>query len=84
MSMMTSQNLKFADFTKQKLDISRMKHFFFKKKSINCTSRANLWQKSFVAEVTFKFKNYMNLLSFDREICKHFPNNHSLQNWSTH
>ena len=52
MPMMTSQILKFVDFTHKKtpqnLDISRTEHFFLQiKKFINYTSRATLLQKQF-------------------------------------
>ena len=56
MPMMTSQILKFVDFTKtQKSRYLEDETFFLQiKEFINYTSRATLWQKnSFVAEVTF-------------------------------
>ena len=61
MSMITSQILKFVDFTKiQKSRYLENETLFFlgkkkkkKKKFINYTSRATLWQKNtFVTEVT--------------------------------
>ena len=56
MSMMTSQILKSLNFIKHiNLDISRKKHYVFSnEKFIDYTSRATLWQNSFVAEVTFR------------------------------
>ena len=56
MSMMTSQILKFVDFTKtQKSRYLENETFFLQiKKFIHYTSRATLWQKNtFVAEVNF-------------------------------
>ena len=57
MSIMTSQFLKFVDFTKiQKSRYLENETLFFLqiKKFINYTSRTTLWQKNtFVAEVTF-------------------------------
>ena len=56
--MMTSQILKFVDFTKtQKSRYLENETLFLLqiKKIINCASRATLWQKNnFVAEVTLK------------------------------
>ena len=57
MPMMMSQILKFADFTKTQRSryLENETLFFLQiKKFINYSSRATLWQKKFVAEVTFK------------------------------
>ena len=57
--MMTSQILKFINFTETQKPryLQSNTSFFLKiKKFINCTSRGTLWEKNgFVAEVTFKF-----------------------------
>ena len=53
--MMTSQILKFVDFTKTQKSRYRKNETFSSSKFINYTSGATLCQKStFVAEVTFK------------------------------
>ena len=55
MPMMTSQILKSVDFTKTQSKYFENETFFLQiKKFISYTSRATLWQKTFVAEVTFK------------------------------
>ena len=58
--MMTSQILKFADFTKTKKSryLENETLFFLQiKKFINYKSRATFWKKNtFVAEVTFNVK----------------------------
>ena len=67
MSMMTSQILKFVDFTKtQQLRYLEKKSSFFLqiKKIINYASRPTLWQIYFAAEVTFK----LDALLFDNPL----------------
>ena len=68
MSVMTSQILKFVDFTKTQTSryLENEILFFLQiKKFINYTSRATLWQKNtFVAEVTFKQGEQEQQLSF--------------------
>ena len=61
--MVPSQILQSVDFTETKKSryLENETFFFLQmKKFINHTSRATLWQKTFVAEVTFK-----SLLSLD-------------------
>ena len=64
--MMTSQILKFVDFTEiQKSRYLENKALFLVqiKKFINSTSRATLWQKNtFVAKGTFKSRKYNTLM----------------------
>ena len=66
MSLLTSQILKFVDLTKTKESrYLENDTFFFSNKKINYTSRATLWQNSFVAGVTFNkaaIKNDMRLV----------------------
>ena len=53
--MMMSQISIFVYFTKtQKSRYLKNETFFLQVKKINNTSRATLWQKTFVAEVTLK------------------------------
>ena len=54
MPMMTSQILISMDFTKTQKSRYLENETFFSNKIINYTSRATLWQKKIVAEVTFK------------------------------
>ena len=70
MSMIKSQNLKSVDFTKaQKSRYLKSKTLFFLqiKKFINYASKATLWQKQFVGEVTFNvsIENFQTIYRTD-------------------